>query len=75
MFGIAPGCFGISVVVPEQLVVHKPPNITFEDAATASTVYVTVYSAFGDLNDFEDNTKARLSQLPKTSVHLSVMWS
>lgn len=58
VFGIAPGCFGPSVVVPEQLMVPKPPTISFEEAATTPTVYVTVYAAFGDLSTFNPSTKA-----------------
>ena len=49
VFGVAPGCLGRSVIVTEKLVVPKPLNISFEDAATTPTVYVTVFQAFGDL--------------------------
>lgn len=57
VFGVAPGCLGPSVVVPEQLMVPKPPTLSFEEAATTPTVYVTVYAAFGDLDTFKPNTK------------------
>lgn len=57
VFGVAPGCLGPSVVVPEQLMVAKPPMLSFEEAATTPTVYVTVYTAFGDLENFNPNTK------------------
>lgn len=47
MFGLAPGCFGPFVIIPEGLVVHKPPGVTFVEAATLPTVFVTVYAALG----------------------------
>lgn len=58
VFGVAPGCLGLSVVVPQQLVVHKPPSISFEEAATTPTVYVTVYSAFEGIAAMTSSTKA-----------------
>ena len=57
VFGVAPGCLGRSVIVTEKLVVPKPHNISFEDAATTPTVYVTVFQAFGDLVSASSNTK------------------
>ena len=57
VFGIAPGCLGRSVIVQSELLVLKPPLISFEDAATTPTVYVTVFQAFGDLGSFEKNKK------------------
>lgn len=48
VFGLAPGCFGPSVVLPAGLVVPKPPNVTFVEAATLPTVFVTVYAALGE---------------------------
>jgi NADPH:quinone reductase-like Zn-dependent oxidoreductase len=61
VFGVAPGCLGRSVVVTRDLVVPKPPSISFEDAATTPTVYVTVFQAFGDLGSFSSNTKVTRS--------------
>lgn len=57
VFGVAPGCLGRSIIVTQHLVVPKPPNISFEDAATTPTVYVTVFQAFGDFDTFTLNTK------------------
>ena len=45
--GLAPGCFGSSVIVPKDLMVLKPPQISFAAAATTPTVYTTVFTAFG----------------------------
>jgi NADPH:quinone reductase-like Zn-dependent oxidoreductase len=47
VFGLAPGCFGPAVVLPAGLMVLMPPGITFVEAATLPTVFVTVYAAFG----------------------------
>ena len=57
VFGVAPGCLGRSVIVQSDLLVLKPPIISFEDAATTPTVYVTVFQAFGDLSSFDKNQK------------------
>lgn len=46
VFGLAPGCLGHSVYAPADLLVHMPANLSFEAAATAPTVYVTVLTAF-----------------------------
>ena len=64
VFGVAPGCFGPSVIVPQQLMVHKPPSISFEEAATTPTVYVTVFAAFGDLDTFHPSTKVGMPSPP-----------
>jgi D-arabinose 1-dehydrogenase-like Zn-dependent alcohol dehydrogenase len=61
VFGVAPGSFGATVVVPAQLLVPKPPRISFVEAATTPTTYVTVYSAFGGLTALEAGTKACIS--------------
>lgn len=47
VFGLAPGCFGPSVVLPADLMVQMPPGLTFTEAATLPTVFVTVFEAFG----------------------------
>ena len=57
VFGVAPGCLGRSVIVHNELLVLKPPFISFEDAATTPTVYVTVFEAFGDLSSFDKKQK------------------
>ena len=57
VFGIAPGCLGRSVIVQNELLVPKPRFISFEDAATTPTVYVTVFQAFGDLSSFDKTQK------------------
>ncbi len=61
VFGIAPGCLGHSVVAPAQLLVPKPPGVSFVDAATTPTTYVTVYTAFGELSSMRPGTKVGLS--------------
>lgn len=48
VFGIAPGCLGTSVIVPADLMVALPPNLSFVAGATAPTVYCTVHAAFGE---------------------------
>lgn len=45
--GLAPGCFGSSVIVSKDLMVLKPPHLSFAAAATTPTVYTTVFTAFG----------------------------
>ena len=45
--GLAPGCFGSSVIVNPDLMVLKPPHVSFSAAATTPTVYTTVFTAFG----------------------------
>lgn len=47
VMGLAPGCFGSSVIVHKDLMVLKPPHLTFAAAATTPTVYTTVFTAFG----------------------------
>ncbi len=46
VFGLAPGCLGPTVCVPASLLVHMPKNLSYQAAATAPTVYVTVFTAF-----------------------------
>ena len=57
VFGVAPGCFGAAAIAPAQLLVPKPPGISFVEAATTPTTYVTVYSAFGGLTALAHGTK------------------
>lgn len=47
VMGLAPGCFGSSVIVSKDLMVLKPPQLSFAAAATTPTVYTTVFTAFG----------------------------
>lgn len=47
VFGLAPGCFGPSVVLPAGLMVPKPPGLNFTQAATLPTVFVKVFAALG----------------------------
>ena len=49
VMGLAPGCFGSSVIVNKDLMVLKPPYISFAAAATTPTVYTTVFTAFGTI--------------------------
>ncbi len=48
MFGLAPGCLGCTVVCHSDMVTHMPRSFDFESAATAPTVYITVFAAFED---------------------------
>lgn len=59
VLGLAPGCLGSHVVVPVGLMVHKPPGLSFEEAATAPTVYTTVQTAFGGGRGMGPGTKVR----------------
>ena len=57
--GLAPGCIGQAVVVAVQLMVPMPPQLSFQEAATAPTVYVTVQTAFQQGSHFQPGTKVR----------------
>ena len=46
MFGFAPGCLGLTVHANADTLAPKPKTLTFEAAATAPTVYLTVLAAF-----------------------------
>ena len=59
MFGIAPGCFGPAVIVPAALMVSKPPGVSFVEAATLPTVFVTVFTALGS-RGLQQQDKVRL---------------
>ena len=59
MLGLAPGCLGHSVVVPAQLMVPMPPCLSFQEAATTPTVYITVQAAFQQGVHFHAGTKVR----------------
>ena len=63
VFGVAPGCLGRSVVAAQQLLVPKPPCVSFEGAATTPTVYVTVFQAFGNLATFSSSSKVGVKPL------------
>ena len=49
VFGVAPGCLGHTAYAPRETLVPKPRTLSFEEAATAPTVYCTVFTAFEDL--------------------------
>ena len=55
--GLAPGCIGQSVIVPADLMVPMPGQLSFQEAATTPTVYVTVQTAFQHGSHFESGTK------------------
>lgn len=57
VFGLAPGCFGPAVVLPAGLMVAMPPGLSFVEAATLPTVFVTVYAAFGTGLTTDDKVK------------------
>ncbi len=43
VLGIASGSFSTHVLTDEKLIVHKPENITYEEAASIPIVYLTAY--------------------------------
>ncbi len=43
VLGVASGSFATHVVTNENLIVHKPENISFEEAASVPIVYLTAY--------------------------------
>ncbi len=43
VLGVAGGSFATHVLTDKNLIVHKPDNITFEEAATIPIVYLTAY--------------------------------
>jgi len=43
VLGVAPGCFSTFVTTHSGLVVKKPPELSFEDAAAIPSVFLTVY--------------------------------
>lgn len=45
--GLAAGCLGSHVQVSAQTLVKMPSNLSFEEAATTPTVFITVDTAFG----------------------------
>ena len=46
MFGQASGCLGSHVVCSQATVVAMPSNVSFEEAATMPTVFITADIAF-----------------------------
>ena len=48
VFGVAPGCLGHTAFAPAKTLVRKPRTVAFKEAATAPTVYCTVFTAFAD---------------------------
>lgn len=72
VFGFAPGCFGNDVVVPAQLMVPMPSDVSFEDAATTPTCFVTVYTAFEALHVTADD---KVSAATRQADRFSLWWS
>lgn len=48
MFGFAPGCLGYSAYTHAAVMAAKPTTLSFEEAATTPTVFLTVLAAFGE---------------------------
>ena len=65
VFGLAPGCFGPAVVLPAELMVSMPPGLSFMEAATLPTVFVTVYAAFGDSLTTQDKVNKSILAHPR----------
>lgn len=47
VFGLAAGSLGTAVLASHKTMIPIPANISFEQAATASTVFITVEIGFG----------------------------
>jgi acyl transferase domain-containing protein/SAM-dependent methyltransferase/acyl carrier protein len=47
--GIAPGCFGTTVLADPRLVVRKPDHLTFEEAAAIPSIFMTAHHALVEL--------------------------
>lgn len=43
MFGQAAGCLGSAVLCDARTIVPMPPNLSFAEAATIPTVFLTAY--------------------------------
>lgn len=48
VFGYAPGCIGYSACTNATVMALKPTAISYEEAATVPTVFLTVLAAFGE---------------------------
>lgn len=48
MFGQAAGCLGSAVLCSGHTLVPKPPAVTFTEAATIPTVFLTAYACLHD---------------------------
>ena len=70
MLGLAPGCIGQSVVVPRDLMVPMPPQLSFQEAATTPTVYITVQTAFQQGAHFKPGTKVGWACSSQTCMQL-----
>jgi myxalamid-type polyketide synthase MxaB len=46
VLGVAPGCFSTFATTHSKLVVHKPPEFSFEDSAAIPSVFLTAYFSF-----------------------------
>ena len=49
VFGQGTGCLGTAVLVDARTVVPMPPNVTFTQAATVPTVFLTAYDCLFDV--------------------------
>lgn len=61
VLGIAPICFSSFAIVPAHLLVPKPAHLSFEEAATIPSVFLTAYYALYSLG--------RLSQGERVLIH------
>ena len=48
VFGVAPGCLGHTAFAPAETLVRKPRTVAYRDAATAPTVFCTIFTAFAE---------------------------
>ena len=49
VFGQGTGCLGTAVLVDARTVVPMPPNVSFTEAATVPTVFLTAYDCLCDV--------------------------
>ena len=47
VFGLAHGCLGTAVVAPAAMLAPMPATLSFQEAATTPTVFITVEMALG----------------------------
>ena len=66
VFGVAPGCMGHTAFAPAETLVCKPRTVAFQEAATAPTVYCTVFTAFADGLGPSDTVRAFVGLAPHT---------
>lgn len=57
VIAIAQGCFASEITIDQQLVMHKPVHLNFQEAATIPVVFLTVYYALHHLAHIKKGDK------------------